>query len=72
MEQQKRVILSLTQREFEQLNAERRGLVLLPKEFKISNPAYVPSDQKTLYQCTTSPSVIREIEGRYEIVEIQG
>jgi hypothetical protein len=72
MEQFKTVILNLTQREFEQLHAEKLGLVLLPKEFKISNPAYVPPDQKELYQCSTTPSVIRQIEGRYEIVEIRG
>lgn len=72
MEQMKTVILNLTQREVEQLNGEKLGLLLLPKEFKLSNPVYVPPDQTDLYQCSAPPSVIRQIEGRYDIVEIRG
>ncbi|NYH13570.1 hypothetical protein [Paraburkholderia bryophila] len=71
MEQHKTVILRLTEQEFERLNAERLGLVLLPVELKISNPAYVPPGQKQLYRGTATPSVIGSIEDRYEIVDIR-
>ncbi|PRZ53046.1 hypothetical protein BX589_112219 [Paraburkholderia fungorum] len=72
MEQMKTVILNLTRREVEQLNGEKLGLLLLPKEFKLSNPVDASPDQKGLYQCSATPSVIRQIAGRYDIVDIPG